>query len=188
MTVPGPAGPVPAPHVPAVLPGRPSGAPVVAPAPPPGPGVTPPFPAPPAEGRSTRLWVGLGVGGLALVLFCGAGAAAVVGLVVTGTRAVNEQAQVVVGNYLDAVRDEDYPRAYRLLCDEAQDDENADEFATRVRAQQPISSYDVGEASLAAELVVPVDVTYRAGGSGTLRFYLAQDGGTGQLEVCEIEG
>lgn len=156
------------------------------PAPPPGPGVLAPFPAPPTEGRTARLWWGLAAGGVAVVLCCGAGLTAVVGLALTGTEALNEQARVVVGGYLDAVRAKDYREAYGRLCERAQQEESADDFARRVQDQPPISSYQVGDVSL-TELTVPVTVTYETGGAGSLRIVLEQDRGTGELEVCDVD-
>jgi len=161
---------------------------VSAPPPPPGPGVTPPFPAPPIEGRSTRLWLRLGVAGLATLVCCGGGLAAAVGLVVTGTRAINEQAQIVVGEYLDDVRAGRYVEAYEFLCDELQDRETRGQFADRVGDEPKINDFVVGEASLINGIELPVDVTYSSGGQKRLRFVLVQDRGTGELEVCGFAG
>jgi hypothetical protein len=151
--------------------------------------VVPPFPAPPTEGRTARLWWGIGVGAAALVLCCSGGVAALVGLGVLGQRAFNEQASTVIGNYLDAVRDEEYDDAYRLLCDETQDSETPAEFADRMAGLEGIRSYDVGDLNVAStELAVPVRVVYDTGRAGTLRVRLAQDTDTGEFEVCGIEG
>lgn len=187
MTVPGPAGP-PTPHAVPSGPGWGAGGPPPAgvPAPPPGPGVSPPFPAPPIEGRTTRLWVGIGVAALAVLLCCGGGAAALLGLVVTGTEAVNERARVVVSDYFDAVEQREYDKAYALLCDEIQRRESPPEFVRRVAAEPPISSYTVRDATIANEVIVPVDVTYARGGQRTLRVVLAQDTSTGEFEICGI--
>ncbi|MFI6762642.1 hypothetical protein ACIBF5_26260 [Micromonospora sp. NPDC050417] len=155
-------------------------------APPPGPGVTPPFAAPPTEGRTMRLWLGLGVAALAVVLCCGGGAAAVVGLGVAGGQAVNEQARAVTGDYFDALRKQEYDNAYEVLCDAAQRRESPREFEARVSDEPQIRSYEIGEVTGTTDLAVPVDVVYGTGGSDRLRVLLAQDRRTGQLEVCGV--
>ncbi|MFK3983944.1 hypothetical protein ACI2K4_26700 [Micromonospora sp. NPDC050397] len=156
------------------------------PAPPPGPGVTPPFAAPPTEGRTIRMWLGLGAAGLAVLLCCGGGAVAVVGLGVAGGQAINEQARVVAGDYFEAIADKEYGKAYDVLCDAAQRRESPREFEERVAEEPEIDSYRIGEVSTTVDLVVPVGVTYASGNSDDLRVRLAQDGRTGQLEVCGI--
>jgi hypothetical protein len=161
-------------------------APVGVPAPPPGPGVVPPFAAPPTEGRGARLWLGLGAAGLVAVLCCGGGIAAVVGLVLVGTRAIDEQARVVVTDYLDAVSNEQWDKAYDLLCNDLQRAENRAAFQRRVQREPAISTFRVGQTDVVGDsgIVVPVDVTYDSGSRDTLRFAMSQDGRTGQFEVC----
>ncbi|MEH1011850.1 hypothetical protein V6U90_01820 [Micromonospora sp. CPCC 206060] len=156
------------------------------PGPPPGPGVAPPFAAPPTEGRSTRLWVGLGVGALAALLCCGGGTAAVVGLVVTGTEAVGEQARAVTGDYYQALSAEQYDKAYALLCDDVRSRESRGQFERRVAAEPQIASYRVGEPELTNEVTVPVQVTFAGGGTDDQRVELTQDRQTGSLEVCGV--
>jgi hypothetical protein len=161
--------------------------PTDAPPPPPGPGVTPPFAAPPTEGRNARMWLSLGVAGLAAVLCCGAGGTALVGLIITQTASLNEQAQTIVGGYFDALSDGEYEDAYKLLCDEAQEDETQAQFTARASSEPRITSYRVGDVAIPA-LTVPADVTYASGGQDRLEITLAQDSGTGQFEVCGIAG
>ena len=162
-----------------------------APAPPRGPGVTPPFPAPPVEGRSARLWLGLGAAGLATVLCCGGGLVAGIGLIVTGMQAINERAQVAVGSYLDDVRAGRYDDAYEALCPEMRRRESAREFADRLADEPSISGYDLRDAQVPnnadATVVLPVDVRYAEGSAETLRFRLEQDSSTGEFEVCGID-
>jgi hypothetical protein len=154
--------------------------------PPRGPGVVPPFAAPPSEGRSSRLWLGLGAAGLALVLCCGGGVAAVAGLLVAGTRAIDEQAKIVVTDYLDAVSAEEYGEAYNLLCPDLRQRESLAAFERRVEAEPEISSFEVGDTDLTSttDIVVPVQVSYAAGGTDSLRFVMEQDSRTGGLLVC----
>lgn len=194
MTTPGPAGPPPPYAVPAGQEGYPPPGSVMRlpePAPqagpvPPGPGVLPPFAAPPTEGRSTRVWFGLGAAGLAAVLCCGGGAVAFVGLLVSGSQAVNEQASAVVGDYYDAVRDGDYDRAYDLLCARERQRETQLRFRTRLATEPKVTNFSVGDATVASEVEVPVDLTYADGGSGRVWVSLNQDGSTGEFEVCGI--
>lgn len=156
--------------------------------PPPGPGVTPPFPAPPTEGRSTRLWLGLGAAGAAVVLCCGGGLAAGIGLVVTGSQAVNERAQAAVGHYLDDVRAQRYDEAYDALCPALRRQETASQFADRVAEEPEISRYDLQDVDLrTGRVILPVDVTYSGGTFATLRFELEQDQNTGEFEVCGVD-
>ncbi|MEQ4303647.1 hypothetical protein ABNF97_20085 [Plantactinospora sp. B6F1] len=156
------------------------------PAPPPGTGVEPLFAAPPSEGRGARLWLGLGVAALAVVLFCGGGGAALVGLLISGSQALNEQAKAVVTDYLDALDDDDFRKAYDLLCESAQQRESPAEFERRVSSEPEIASFRIGDVSLTSELSVPVDVTYASGGQDNLQARLAQDQSTGELRVCDI--
>ncbi|GAA0812697.1 hypothetical protein [Spirilliplanes yamanashiensis] len=154
-----------------------------------GPGVVPPFPAPPTEGRSVRLWAGLGIGALVALLCCGGGTVAAVGLVASSQAAIQERLDANVGDYFDAVRDERWGEAYGLLCDEAQDAESPAEFAARVAEDAPIRSYEVGSIPLTAEeLMVPVEVVRADGTTATLDVRLDQDPSTGDFLVCGVEG
>lgn len=175
----------PAPASPAVLTG---GDPAPVPPTPQGPGAVPPFPAPPTEGRGGRLWLGLGLGGLALLLCCGGGGAALFGIGTVANRAFNEQVDVVIGDYLDAVRQKRLDDAYDQLCEEAKNTESVGEFTRRVAAEPAITSYDVGDTTLASvDPVVPVQIVYADGRSGTVRVDLQQNGKTGEFEVCGVQ-
>jgi len=158
------------------------------PAPPPGPGVIPPFPAPPTEGRGVRIGLGLGIGGAALLLVCGGGVAAAVGLVSVMGRALNEQAHVVVGVFFAAVKAQRYTEAYRSQCQEVKDRQTEAQFMQRITSTGPIASYAVGNVDLTSvELAVPVRVTYTGGGSADVHVLLGQDRETGKFQVCGIE-
>jgi hypothetical protein len=156
------------------------------PPPPQGPGVFPPFPAPPVEGRGRRVGIGLGIGAGVLLLVCGGGAAAAVGLTTVMTSALNEQAEVVVGDYLDALKDREWAQAYDMLCSQAKTTETESEFVSRVSAEEPIAEYDVGDVEL-VRLSAPVAVTYVDGDTAQLRAYLGQNRETGGFEVCSVE-
>jgi hypothetical protein len=156
------------------------------PPPPQGPGVYPPFPAPPVEGRGRRVGLGLGLGAGVLLLVCGGGAAAAVGLVRVMGSALNEQAEVVVGDYLDALRDREWSQAYDQLCDQAKQEETEAQFTSRVSTAKPITSWDVGAVDL-TRLSAPVAVTYSGGDTADLRAYFQQSRETGGFEVCSVE-
>lgn len=154
-------------------------------APPPGPGVRPPFPAAPTEGRTARLWLSLGVAGAVLLLCCGAGAVALGGFFGFGFQALNEQAQVAVGDYLDAVVEGDYRRAYDLRCSRDRREESLAEFTGRVTELGRVESYRLGDLDISqSDLALPADVTYADGRRERLQVPLAQDQSTGELEVC----
>ncbi|MCX5067011.1 hypothetical protein OOJ91_14265 [Micromonospora lupini] len=158
---------------------------MTAPAPPPGPGVAPPFAAPPTEGRRKRLWIGLGVGALAVLLCCGGGGTAVVGLAVSGVQAVREQGRTVTDDYYQALVERNYGRAYDQLCDDAQRRESRPEFERRAAAEPQVTAFRVGEVDT-NNLTVPVDVTLDGGGRERQQVSLGQDGQTGGMEVCGV--
>lgn len=160
---------------------------VAPPVPPPmGPGVQPPFPAPPTEGRGRRIGLGLGIGGAVLVLFCGGGLAAGVGLVTAMGPALDEQAHKVVTEYFDAVQAKHYAQAYAQQCDEVKKSESEAQYAERVGAN-PIGGYSIGKLSLDVDLTIPVDLRYEDGRSTTAQVSLGQNTQTGQFQVCGVE-
>jgi len=171
-----------------MFPGYPPSAPAQPagpPPPPPGPGVQPPFPAPPIEGKGRRIGWGLGIGAGVLLLICGGGVAAVIGLGTAASRALDEQAHKAVSAYLDAVQGQRYDQAYAMVCQQAKDDETAEAFRSRVSALEPISAYQMGSLNT-LNLTVPVAATYRNGGTAQLEAYLGQNKDTAALEVCDF--
>ncbi|MGC5032614.1 hypothetical protein [Micromonospora sp. DT229] len=147
--------------------------------------MAPPFAAPPTEGGRSRLWLGLGAGALALVLCCGGGGAATVGLLISGVQAVEEQGRTVSGDYYRALADGEYGQAYDQLCDEIKRRESRQEFERRAAAEPQIVSYQVGKVDTTT-LTVPVDVTFAGGGQERQQVILAQDQQTGGMEVCGV--
>ncbi|WP_306345175.1 Rv0361 family membrane protein [Rhizomonospora bruguierae] len=159
-----------------------------APPPPPGPGVVPPFPAPPTEGRSTRLWLALGAGALAVLLCCGGGIAALVGLVVTTPGAVNEQAHAAVRKYLGALQQGDYGAAYDQLCARARRVETREHFVERHRNEPRVTAYQLGNVDInRTPIEVPAQVSYDTGSRTTINYVLEQDSRTATLEVCGVD-
>ncbi|WIM97776.1 hypothetical protein ACTOB_001327 [Actinoplanes oblitus] len=157
----------------------------VAPPPPPGPGVHPPFPAPPVEGRGRRIGLGFGVGAGILVLVCGGGLAAVIGLAVAMSSALNEQAHVVVGDYLDAVHDRDYDKAYDQLCQETKSFESRAQYRQRMAREEPFDEYSIGDVNPVSGQV-PVELTYPDGDVEHVSAQLGQNTSTGAFEVCSL--
>lgn len=180
----------PVPFGPQVVPSfqvAPDGRPVP-PGPPPGPGVVPPFPVPPTEGHGGRLRMGMVLGGLALLLCCGGGGAALVGIGSVFTRAVNEQVDVVVGEYFTALQERRFDDAYGQLCADAKRSESAGEFNSRMGDEPGIVSYDIGTITASsAELAVPVELDYADGAVRDVQVALAQNTDTGRFEVCGVE-
>jgi hypothetical protein len=155
------------------------------PGPPPGPGVYPPFPAPPVEGKGKRIGWGLGIAAGVIVLICGGGVAALIGIGVSATGALQERAEAAVSDYLDAVEAKRYDDAYSLLCDSTQEDESSAEFRARIAGEEVITDYTFGDFNIVS-MTMPVDATYASGASAELSAALEQDTDTGEFEVCSI--
>ncbi|GLY01539.1 MULTISPECIES: hypothetical protein [Actinoplanes] len=155
------------------------------PPPPQGPGVHPPFPAPPVEGRGKRIGLGLGIGAGVLLLVCGGGTGALIGLGAAMESSFDEQAGVVVSRYLDAVQDRSFSEAYDQLCQDAQDDESKAQFIARMSTGDPFTSYTVGDLDLVTGSV-PVDLRYADGDVEQVYAELGQNTTTGAFEVCGV--
>ncbi|BBH66612.1 hypothetical protein ACTI_32970 [Actinoplanes sp. OR16] len=155
------------------------------PLPPAGPGVHPPFPAPPVEGRGRRIGMGLGIAGGILALVCGGGAVAIAGLATAMDNAINEQVDVVVSRYMEAVQDREFTKAYGLLCQDARSQESREDYITRMTASEQVAAYYVGDVDLTYG-TVPVDVTYADGDTAVVQAELAQNTSTGAFEVCGL--
>ena len=158
------------------------------PDPPQGPGVVPPFPAPPTEGRRFRIGLGVGIGALVALLVCGGGVAALIGFTTVAGRALNEQADVVIGAYLDDLKARRWAEAYDSLCAETRSTTSRAEFTAQAAAEEPIRDYVVGDLPLTSvDLAVPVEVTYENGDTARLRAYLGQSRETGEFQVCRLQ-
>jgi hypothetical protein len=145
-----------------------------------------PFAAAPVEGRSARVWLGLGLAGAALAVCCGAGVVAFGGLFLTSYQAINEQAHRAVGDYLDAEIAGDLEEAYELRCEEDRRSESLAEFRDRVSSLPRIESYELSDADITptGNVRVPALVSYENGEQERLLVPLAQNETTGELEVC----
>src|SRR5690242_13592671 len=129
------------------------------PAPPQGPGVQPPFPAPPVEGRGRRIGLSIGIAVGVVVLVCGGGLAAVIGILASTQGASQERARAAVSGYLNALRDGKYDKAYDLLCDDARRTESQAAFRRRVAGEPVVRTYTMGKFDIVT-WTMPVDATY----------------------------
>jgi hypothetical protein len=154
------------------------------PGPPPGPGVRAPFAAPPSERDRKRMWIGLTLGAVLLVVCCGGGIVAFIGLVVAQNRAIPAEASAVVDRYLTALRDEHYQDAYDLLCGDARNTYHYDFYVQRVRSQPPVRDWTI-ERVLVAGAEVRVDVELDP--SGAWSYTLVEDQQAGGLRICAGE-
>jgi hypothetical protein len=145
-----------------------------------------PFPAPPTEGKRLRLGIGLGAGAAVALLVCGGGLATTIGLTAIVGNAMNEQAEVVIGDYLEDLEAKRYSEAYDQLCGPERARTTEAEFTGRVAPEEQITSWRVGDVDLTA-ISVPVDVTYANGDTARLQAILGQDSETGQFQVCSLE-
>ncbi|HEX6501400.1 MAG TPA: hypothetical protein VF054_20570 [Micromonosporaceae bacterium] len=158
-----------------------------APEPPPGPGVRPPFAAPPSDRDRTRLWIGLGVGALALVVCCVGSLFGLGILAVAGGNELTSQARQVVTDYLDALRAARYDNAYDLLCEPLRQRETEEEFAARMSGGARVVDFTVGTPRVGNEIVVPADVTVASGRRVAQSFTLAQDrSAETRLKICQV--
>lgn len=133
------------------------------------------------------MWVGLGLGAAALVLCCGGGIAGFGGLVLTGQRALNEQAHVAARGFLDALVSQDYGKAYHLQCEELQRQQSEAEFQQTFGSDQRVTHYTLHDVDLKQNVVVPTDVDLANGSEVTWRIIMKQDTRAGGFEVCGLE-
>ena len=154
------------------------------PAPPPGPGVAPPFPAPPADRSRRGLWIGLGAGALALVVCCVGGLFGIGLILVNGTDQVRRQAKDVVGNYLQALVERNYDRAYNLLCPPLHNQTSPELFQDEQRRAPQPTEFAVQDPEITDAIRVPAFVTYDTGGSHTVRYLVTQNRSTAEFRVC----
>jgi hypothetical protein len=149
--------------------------------------VQPPFVAPPTDGAKQRRWLAIGLAAGFVVLLCVGGLVGFGSLVILGTQVVRDQASAKVTEYLTAVRDGEYLRAYSLLCDERQAQESEREFVNNNMGGPRVRDFTVGTADLSDDIRVPATIRYVDGTVDTVDFVLAQDGRTGDVEVCQVE-
>jgi hypothetical protein len=150
--------------------------------PPPGPGVTPPFAAPPVDRSRRSLWIGLIAGGIALVLCCAGGLFGLGLVVVAGTNQQQRMAKDSVTAFLTAAQNQDFDRAYSLLCSQQARRATPNDIASEF-GRQRIDRFSVGQARLGSRSVtVPAEVDYASGSATTYQFTLIQE--SAQMKIC----
>ena len=152
---------------------------------PPGPGVQPPFVAPPTDGVRKRRWIALGLLAGALVLCCVGAVAGVTSLAVLGNRVIVTQEKAAVTRYLTALQKQDYPAAYKLLCDKLRAGQTLEAFEDEQSALSRISSFEVGEPTRNS-FEVPAVVHYADGSTVDYTFTLKQNPKTAEFFVCGV--
>lgn len=164
------------------LPGGPGGPRL--PEPPPGPGVTPPFTAPPTDRNRRGLWIGLGVGALAVILCCVGGVFGFGLLAVNTSKQLETNATEVVRGYLDALEGRDYDKAYSYLCPTLTKRLSANEFAEQQQVRPRPVNYQLGKPEIGSTVVVPANVSYSDGTAALRRYTLTQEAGSTDLHIC----
>ena len=161
-----------------------------APPPPPGPGVQPPFVAPPTDGARRRRWIALAWTGAAALVLCVGGLVGIGALVVFGSQMIVDQSTAAVHDYLTAVRDRDYPKAYAMLCAAERHRISERQFESQQREpagyrqlhRAPAGPHPAGHRGAGDVLY------YNSGRQTTLRYQIAQNESTGEFEVCGAGG
>jgi hypothetical protein len=151
------------------------------PAPPPGPGVAPPFAVPPRDRDNKRLWIGLGIGGLVLVLCCVGGIAGIGVLAAGGDSIAKSQASSVVRTFLEAIGNEDYPEAYGQICDEITEKVSLDDFERAYRGDR-LDSFTVGAVNATSTITVDATLDWQDRGTVEARYTLVP--ATPVLKIC----
>jgi hypothetical protein len=125
--------------------------------------------------------------GVAALVLCIGGVVGIGALTVFGSQMVIDQSAAAVRDYLTAVQDRDYVKAYSMLCEAEQHRISERQFESEQRAQ-PFASFSVGSPDVSQEqIVVPAVLNYPSGAT-TVRYQVAQNESTGQFEVCGTGG
>jgi hypothetical protein len=120
---------------------------------------------------------------LAVVLVCGGAIAGFIGLAVFGNRLSVDGSRAAVTEYLTALRDREFDRAYSLLCPSRQHQIGHDSFV--IQAQRfPITGFTVGQPKLGSPITVPATINPGTITQRNTIFSVEQDQDTGDFEVC----
>jgi hypothetical protein len=131
-----------------------------------------------------RRWIALAWSGAAALVLCVGGVVGIGALAIFGSQMIVDQSTAAVENYLTAVRDRDYPKAYSMLCAAERHRISERQFESQQR-QRPVSNFTVLRPDLTQQaIVVPAVLYYYSGGQTTLRYQIAQNESTGEFEVC----
>jgi hypothetical protein len=143
-----------------------------------------PFLAPPTDGTRQRRWIAVGLASGFALLLCVGALVGLGGIVVLGTQVVRDQSVTAVTDYLTAIQDHEYSRAYDQLCDSERRRTSRSSFIRARTAGPQITGFTVGEAQLADEILVPATIRYSDRTVDTVRYVLRQNSATGGVEVC----
>ena len=170
-------------------PGWPAQGAVGPPPPPPGPGVQPPFVAPPTDGVVRRRWIGVWIAGaLGVVLLLG-GLLGYGALSVFGQQMIVDRSTTAVTEYLTAIRNGDYHKAFGGLCPAVRHSLDESTFADRLAQRAAVVSFTVGPPVVDANPIrVPVTVSYSDGSVAPTSYSVVSNGETGEFEVCDTGG
>jgi hypothetical protein len=128
------------------------------PPPPPGPGAAPPFAAPPTERDKRRMWIGLGIGALVLLLCCAGGVGGVGVVIKAGIEDSKRQAAATVEAYLEAVLDGNTRGARVHVCSNLGAGTSASELVSRTSATD-FTGYTIGKAEITSTIDVPATLS-----------------------------
>jgi hypothetical protein len=146
--------------------------------------VQPPFVAPPTDGKRRRRWIALAWTGAAALVLCIGGVVGVGALAVFGSQMILDQSKAAVQDYLTALQEREYAKAYSMQCLSEQQRISERQFEVKQR-QLPVSNFTVLDPDVNNQnIVVPAVVNYDYGGSSTVRYQIAQNESTGEFEVC----
>jgi hypothetical protein len=149
--------------------------------------VQPPFVAPPTDGKRRRRWIALAWSGAAALVLCIGGVVGIGALAVFGSQMIVDQSKAAVRDYLSALQEREYAKAYSMQCLSEQHRISERQFEAEQRQLQ-VSTFTVLEPDLNQNIVVPAVVYYDHGGSSTLHYLIAQNESTGEFEVCGTGG
>lgn len=143
--------------------------------------MAPPFAAPPRDQDRRRLWWGLGIGAVVLVLACVGGVVGF-GLLASGSEdLVRSQAMSTVRSYLSDVKTADFSDAYDLLCDDVTAGLSESGFASRMRDNR-LTDFTVLSASIDPQISVATTLRFADGTSRSQAYPLVQS--SNGLKVC----
>lgn len=129
-----------------------------------GPGVVPPFAAPPTDGLRRRMWLGLTLSAIAVVVLCIGGLGGCIALGLTAEKARTNAATHVVNDFLVAWEHGNYAGAYQLTCDELKNQVSLSDFTGQLSARQ-LAGFEIGTPDLTTQVAkVPVRLEFVEGG------------------------
>jgi hypothetical protein len=145
--------------------------------------VQPPFVAPPTDGVRRRRWIALAWTGAVAVVLCIGGVVGVGALAVFGSQMVVDQSTAAVRDYLTAVQQHEYAKAYSMLCTAEQHRISERQFVVQ-QSERTFASFEVGQPDLNQQEIVVPAVLHYTGGAVTVHYQVAQNQSTGEFEVC----